>query len=1421
VKNIGPKRFGLLLAVVVLLPLLIFHPVSAAISYRASGTGENAAGATTVVVTKPTGTVQNDVMVAVIGVNQNAATVTLTAPSGWNLINANNSTTVLYSATYYKVATASEGSNYTWTINVAGTPTAKKAVGVISSYSGVNTTTPIHVNGSQANASGTTMTSPSVTTTVANTVIVAAFSTSRADTVTAGSSMTLRGQAASSGGGGATTKATSEMQDIAQSGTGASGAKTATIGTGQVSVGHTFALNPAAVVSQVGYKFFSNSTTSGSVGSALAAQDTLATAPAIGTPFRLRMLLGVADAQLATSTAFKLQYKSIDSGSCSSTGIFADVGTTTPIRWYDNGSTADGYTPLNSSGSDPTFGSVTNQSYEEANSFTVSTAISAGNSGMWDFALTLGSNADTTATYCLRAVTGAGVTLTTYSQTPAIQPLVSNGALGGQSYRWYANADSTTPGTGLATIDTAATIGSTGGSMRLRAGVNGLGHIKQISSGVNHTCAIASDNLAYCWGRDASGQLGNGATSGTQVSPVAVDTSGVLSGKTILSISSGASHTCAIASDNLAYCWGDDSNGQLGNGATSGTQVSPVAVDTSGVLSGKTILSISASYSHTCAIASDNLAYCWGSDTNGQLGNGATSGTQVSPVAVDISGLFSGKTIYSITTAENHTCAIASDSLSYCWGSDTNGQLGNGATSGNQVSPVAVDTSGVLSSKTILSISAGRLNTCVIASDNLAYCWGFDVDGQLGNGATSGTQISPVAVDTSGVLSGKTILSISVGSSHTCAIASDNLAYCWGDDFIYQLGNGFTSSDQVSPVAVTTSGVLLGKTILNISAANGHTCAIASDNQSYCWGEDFDGQLGNGATSGDQVSPVAVDIGSALTGKTISSVSAGATHTCAVASDNLAYCWGSDTYGELGNGATAGAQVIPVAVVTSGVLSGKTILSISSGGVHTCAIASDNLAYCWGNDTFSQLGNGATSGDQVSPLAVDTSGVLSGKTILSISAGYSHTCAIASDNLAYCWGSDTYGQLGNGATSSNQASPVAVDTSGVLSGKTIVSIKSGADHTCAIASDNLAYCWGDDGDGQLGNGATSSTQVSPVAVDTSGVLSGKTISRISAMGDAGAGTSHTCVIASDNLAYCWGSDANGQLGNGATSGNQVSPVAVDTSGVLSGKTIQRLDVSNTHTCAIASDNLAYCWGNDTYGQLGNGATSGDQVSPVAVDTSGVLSGRTVLSVTTASLSGHTCVIASGSQAYCWGDDSSGQLGNGSTSGTQVSPVAVTSKLLSPVSLTANKTSFKLQFAQKSAGSCSAQTGFADVTGSTLIAFNNNATPANGASITTSANDPTGTAISVAQTYHEAVGTVTNPNAIAIDKIGLWDFSLIDNSAPATTSYCLRLAGADGSALGSYVAFPEITTATPPGPTLDQMTRGGGSVLNGIKQNFSW
>jgi len=430
--------------------------------------------------------------------------------------------------------------------------------------------------------------------------------------------------------------------------------------------------------------------------------------------------------------------------------------------------------------------------------------------------------------------------------------------------------------------------------------------------------------------------------------------------------------TCAIASDNNAYCWGMGANGRLGNGASNDSNV-PVAVTTSGALAGKTIKQLVASTSGSmCAIASDNNAYCWGRGSSGRLGNGTSNDSNV-PVAVTTSGALAGKTIKQIVASlSGYMCAIASDNNAYCWGSGLNGQLGNGVSSNSTV-PVAVTTSGALSGKTIKQLVVGVNFTCAIASDSNAYCWG--TSSYLGNGASGNSNV-PVAVTTSGALAGKTVKQLVASDNNVCVIASDSNAYCWGSGLNGQLGNGASGNSNV-PVAVTTSGALAGKTVKQLALSeSGYMCAIASDNNAYCWGSGSAGQLGNGASGNSNV-PVAVTTSGALAGKTIKQLLAPASSTmCAIASDNNPYCWGSGLNGRLGNGVSSNSNSnVPVAVTTSGALAGKTVKRLATSGYDVCTIASDDNIYCWGQGSDGQLGNGVSSNSNVPVLVIRPEGI--------------------------------------------------------------------------------------------------------------------------------------------------------------------------------------------------------------------------------------------------------------------------------------------------------------------------------------------------------------------------------------------------------------------------------------------------------------
>lgn len=351
------------------------------------------------------------------------------------------------------------------------------------------------------------------------------------------------------------------------------------------------------------------------------------------------------------------------------------------------------------------------------------------------------------------------------------------------------------------------------------------------------------------------------------------------------------------------------------------------------------------------------------------------------------------------------------------------------------------------------AVASGRFHACELA-DGRAYCWGSNSEGTVGDG-TKTNRSEPTAVRDTGALAGRTVTAISVGDFFSCAIA-DDAAYCWGGNGSGQLGDGGSASSTV-PVAVS----LPGGTVSTITSGANHNCALVGG-AVYCWGSNGYGQLSGTDLFRRIPGPVSSP------GGPWTAVSAGSRHTCGIAG-GVAYCWGDNGSKQLGNASVGASSSTPVPVNAGGVLTGRTVTAISAGGSHTCAIA-DDAAYCWGFNTYGQLGSGTAGADSAIPLAVDASGALAGKTITEFAAGVSHTCAIA-DGGVYCWGAHHNGRLGSGVTS-NQPRPVAVDPGSALAGVTATSVGSGFDSSCAVGS-GTTYCWGANATSQLGDGTTS------------------------------------------------------------------------------------------------------------------------------------------------------------------------------------------------------------------------------------------------------------------------------------------------------------------------------------------------------------
>ena len=521
-------------------------------------------------------------------------------------------------------------------------------------------------------------------------------------------------------------------------------------------------------------------------------------------------------------------------------------------------------------------------------------------------------------------------------------------------------------------------------------------------------------------------------------------------------IDAGYAHTCALTTTGAAYCWGYNGSGQLGINSGSQSLV-PLAV-TGGLTfnsissSGAGGIYITQKYSHTCAVTTDKVTYCWGYNDKGQLGNNSGNLTSSTPVIANVTGATEA-----ISAGGGFTCAATSDNNIFCWGENTYSQTGYPSESINNVFPIASFAINGATGTTIKDISIGTNNGCAIATDNNTYCWGSG--GMLGTG-DSVASLTPVKVT-----GGYTFTSVSVGGGYTCALTTTGAAYCWGSYQTGSFGNGVAGSGySYSPVAV--SGGLSFKTIAT-SPGFSTVCGIASDDKAYCWGYNSTGQLGDGTTTTKYV-PTLVSGGYTYKSIAVNGYySNGYGNTCAIALNGNAYCWGYNNNGQLGNGTTT-QSTTPVLVSGGITFNTQNTKSISTSGdgfsFNTCAIAANNSAYCWGYNNHGQLGNGTTT-QSTTPVLVS-----GGLSLSTITTGYFTSCALATNGNAYCWGINNYGQLGNGTTIQS-TTPVQVNG---LTFKSIIThgvYSSGNNYTCGITSNDLAYCWGYNGDGRFGNGA--------------------------------------------------------------------------------------------------------------------------------------------------------------------------------------------------------------------------------------------------------------------------------------------------------------------------------------------------------------
>jgi uncharacterized protein (TIGR03437 family) len=621
----------------------------------------------------------------------------------------------------------------------------------------------------------------------------------------------------------------------------------------------------------------------------------------------------------------------------------------------------------------------------------------------------------------------------------------------------------------------------------------------------------------------------------------------------------------------------------------------------------------------------------WGGNTYGELGNGVDEQAVDRSVPVQVTGLAG---IATVAPGQSHSLALKeSDGTVWAWGYNGDGELGDGA---NADSDVPMQVSGLAGA---IAVAAGDYHSLAVKGDGTVWAWGFNYSGQLGNGQYAD---SNVPVQVSGLTG---VVAIAGGQQHSLALKSDGTVWSWGYGLYGVLGNG-TYDDSTVPVQV--SG-LTG--VVAIAGGYEHSLALMSDGTVWAWGDNQYGELGNGSNATGTSMPVQV---SGLTG--VVAIACGYQHSLALRNDGTVWAWGENQYGQLGNESNAGCIAIATACSNVPVqVNGLTGAVAIGGGYSTSlAVKSDGTVWVWGYNVHGQLGDSTNTN---SDLPVQVSGLTG---LVKIAGGLYHTLALKSDGTVWAWGYNVEGELGNGS-SANSNTPIAVDgLTGVVAvagGGAIIATDTpfatdplvsslgvaALGHSLTLKSDGTVWAWGDNQYGQLGNGSNANSHV-PVAVSgLNGVVA------------IAAGGIHSLALKGDGTVWAWGDNSRGQIGNGSNVNSDVPVVVSGPNGVVA------IAAGAYHSLALKGDGTVWAWGDNQNGELGDGSYVD---SNVPVEVSG-LSGVVAI----AGGQYHALAIKSDGTVWAWGYNLHGELGNGSDGSTSNVPVQ-TSTLTGAVAIAA-------------------------------------------------------------------------------------------------------------------------------------------------------
>lgn len=688
--------------------------------------------------------------------------------------------------------------------------------------------------------------------------------------------------------------------------------------------------------------------------------------------------------------------------------------------------------------------------------------------------------------------------------------------------------------------------------------------VTDVAAGNRHTCVILQSGAVECFGYNYYGQLGNGESGTFGNLPVAV--TGIDgTAASASAIVAGTKFSCAILTpSNEVQCWGD----QTGL-VSSTTPVTLAALD--GSTTSKSVTAITASADHICALLETGGVTCLGQSSWGVLGDGSIDGTSKTAVAIAASKAFS----------TSHTCALLDTGAVECWGYNGDGNLGDPVmvTSYSTAPHTVQGIDG--SAASAIAISA----SCAVLTDNSLKCWGHNENGQIGDGTTS-FRNAPVTVsglDGSGRLATR----VTSGISNTCVLYDEfettSAGMCWGWNLFGRNGTGYEGR-RTLPTSVTEINGTTNQSVRVDTGSEGG-CALLSTGAVQCWGANHAGQLGIGESLSEggraaSLMPITVNGIDGSSAQAID-IATGYHNACAVLTSGAVQCWGKNYYGEVGQDPEVSTAITEPATLDGMDGSGLKAQQVAIGEYHGCALMANGAVKCWGENTDGELGNPGAGDNSWQPVTVSgIDGSSSGTSALQVEVGEYFSCALMVNGGVKCWGYNSNGRLGNNDTTETTAM-TPVDVVGIEhsdASNTATTISTSHGHTCAIMENGTVKCWGYNDSGQIGDG-TSGSSDAYFATAVLNISDADPARRISA------GNAHTCVTLESGKAQCWGNNGQGALGDGGIT-DSVTPISVSNfSG--SNAFMAGISAGDNLTCGLVSTGALMCWGYDYNGGLGS------------------------------------------------------------------------------------------------------------------------------------------------------------------------------------------------------------------------------------------